>query len=323
MAMREPGFLQTPFAQSGERAAIPQPQQPGGQISFAQGWGPDYEKALGTDPQAKAIDRQQTNQLFYLTTLLLQRWQTESFPEWIEPGNNGGNPYPYPLGAVVRVPNGASWAIRVSTKAVNTSTPSATEATADWADLLGTLQGAILGNTTAIQTMLGALRLAEGSTVEGTVPPFDASDRRIASLEWVRGNLSCGTYSYNEAGNTLAWELAPAWMRNAQGLTPFTAWGTLTHLFGAPNSLGRKLGNRYLPLRDPQGRGLPFAPATSSPVSVILTPQGVASYGTAITGSISYNVGSGTWYLFSEAVVEAALYPDNTACNFIIKGFKA
>lgn len=95
-------FLRVPFASGGDTSTIPDATQPTGSISMQQGWGGDYQKEMGVDPGAKSVDRQDMNELFNIVTALLNRWQTESFPEWIDPASNAGTPYPYPKGAVVR-----------------------------------------------------------------------------------------------------------------------------------------------------------------------------------------------------------------------------
>lgn len=95
-------FLKVPFASGGDKTAIPDATQPDGSISMQQGWGNDYTLEVGVDPAAKSVDRQHMNQVLYLATKLLNRWQTESFPEWIDSASNGGVPYSYAKTAVVR-----------------------------------------------------------------------------------------------------------------------------------------------------------------------------------------------------------------------------
>lgn len=131
--MRDP-FIKVPFASSGDKSSIPQAAQPNGSISMQNGWGIDYEKEVGVDPAAKSVNRQDMNQILNLATSLLNRWQTESFPEWIDSAANGGSPYPYPAGVVVRYPNGSDFVLRYSLVSNNTQTPSATAATSQWSD---------------------------------------------------------------------------------------------------------------------------------------------------------------------------------------------
>lgn len=217
MPMREPGYLQIPFAAAGDRAAIPTTIQPGGQLSMQQGWTPDYQLELGVNPAAKAIDRQQTNQLMFILSALLQRWQTEAFPEWIDPANNGGTPYTYPLGALIRVPNGASWNLRLSTVANNTTDP--TNVSAAWVDPMAALVNAVVTNNASMQTMAGALTVGAGSRVGGTRPPRDATDSRIPTLEWAtdgKATIVSEDYSLQKF---------PYWMSTSGNLSFADFWG--------------------------------------------------------------------------------------------------
>lgn len=95
-------FIKVPFAEGGDKTPIPNATQPDGSISMQQGWGVDYEKEVGVDPAAKPVGRQSMNQILNISTALLNRWQTETFPEWIDSAANDGAPFVYPIGAVVR-----------------------------------------------------------------------------------------------------------------------------------------------------------------------------------------------------------------------------
>lgn len=65
----------TPFAKSGNRIVIPDAVQPGGEVSYTVGFGPDYERQLGVDPLAKNIERENFNQTLYDVTTALQELQ--------------------------------------------------------------------------------------------------------------------------------------------------------------------------------------------------------------------------------------------------------
>lgn len=123
--MRNP-FIKVPFASSGDKSVIPDAAQPNGSISMQSGWGVDYEKEVGVDPAAKSVNRQDMNQVLNLATALLNRWQTETFPEWIDSASNGGSPYSYPLGSVVRYSADgiAPYLAWVNTVANNATSPS-------------------------------------------------------------------------------------------------------------------------------------------------------------------------------------------------------
>lgn len=72
-----------PFAQSGDKAAIPTGVQPDGSVSFAQGFGPDYELDKSVDPvNAKDVPRDQTNQLYFDITDAIGEIQAKGFAPW-------------------------------------------------------------------------------------------------------------------------------------------------------------------------------------------------------------------------------------------------
>ena len=219
MPMREPGYIAIPFAASGERLAVPVPAQPGGQISMTQGWTEDYQKDMAADPNAKPIDRRQTNQLFYLVTQLLQRWQGEAVPEWIDPVNNGGVAFAYPFGAIIRVPAGSTWVIRISLFDGNVSAPNITASTAQWLDPLPVLQNAVLTNTPTAQDMIGPLNVGAGSKVLGAMAPRNASDNRIATMEWIKN----GSLAFSNSA--LSIQRFPYWLGATSNESYFNIWG--------------------------------------------------------------------------------------------------
>jgi hypothetical protein len=125
-------FFVTPFASLGDKTSFPIVTDPGGSITFQQGWGPDYQADQTTDPNAKDIDRANTNYLFYIITQAIAALQSTGIPEWITPANNNGVAFSYAKYAQVRysatVP-GVTFETYVSTKDANTSVPGAN---ADW-----------------------------------------------------------------------------------------------------------------------------------------------------------------------------------------------
>jgi len=92
-------FINTPFA-SGSGAdlvPIPDSEQPNGDISFNQGFTPDYELDLISGSPAKAIPRPQTNQLYNYITEILKQYQVWGTPNFIDPSQTIDSlPYLYP-----------------------------------------------------------------------------------------------------------------------------------------------------------------------------------------------------------------------------------
>lgn len=119
-------FFRFPFAVSGDKTAIPETIQPSGTVSYEEGFGADYQKTLGVDPDAKPIPRDQSNELYYDITNALRQYQTEGAPDWITAAENGGVAFPYAKFAIVRYDDGSGPGFKVymSLTTANVSTPS-------------------------------------------------------------------------------------------------------------------------------------------------------------------------------------------------------
>lgn len=50
-----------PFAVSGDKTPVPDASQPSGNVSYTDGYTPDYQADQATDPNAKDIERQKLN----------------------------------------------------------------------------------------------------------------------------------------------------------------------------------------------------------------------------------------------------------------------
>lgn len=100
-------FFSYPFAVAGSKTPVPDATQLSGDVSYQEGWGPDYQADPDSDPSAKLIPRSPFNQLMFDTTSNLRQYQLQGFPQWATSANNGGTPVAYPFGAVL-VWNGGS-----------------------------------------------------------------------------------------------------------------------------------------------------------------------------------------------------------------------
>jgi hypothetical protein len=125
-------FFRFPFARSGDKVVVPDAVDPGGLVSYDQGYGPNYELAK-TNPNALDIERTKMNELFFDMTTALQEYQSNGTPDWISNAQNGGVAFPYPLSARVRYTDGL---IYQSMKAANTSLPTVA---GDWQEETGRL----------------------------------------------------------------------------------------------------------------------------------------------------------------------------------------
>lgn len=94
-------FIRFPWATTGDRTAIPFNTDPSGAVSYAQGFGPDYEIAPG-DPGWKPVPRDETNGLYYDLTDNIRQYQINGAPDWHPAADNAGVAISYPLNAIVR-----------------------------------------------------------------------------------------------------------------------------------------------------------------------------------------------------------------------------
>lgn len=116
-------YIQVPFATSGDKDNIPVQTDPSGAISWTQGYGPDYQRDLETDPLAKPIERGGMNRLFYAISAAVKGWQDNNAPDWVPASETGGIQNPYGLGVWVRYTSGGTTSLYVSLEANNTETP--------------------------------------------------------------------------------------------------------------------------------------------------------------------------------------------------------
>lgn len=120
--MPDSKFFGIPFGASGDKATIPEATQPNGAISWQQGFGPDYERDPATDPLAKRVPRDETNEFYFQTSNALRFLQLYGAPEWYSV-DGAGNPVSYPLSARVRHPVGGVMHTWQSISANNTAQP--------------------------------------------------------------------------------------------------------------------------------------------------------------------------------------------------------
>ena len=118
-------FFRIPFATGGDKTDIPDATDANGNVSYSQGYGFDYQRQK-TDPSAKNIERDKTNQLFFDLTTAIAELQKQGVPDFITSALNGGTAYSYAQNAIVSY----SGALYISLAAANTALP--TDAT-KWA----------------------------------------------------------------------------------------------------------------------------------------------------------------------------------------------
>lgn len=182
-------FGDVPFAKLGDKTAFPLPTQSGGAASYTQGFGPDYERDLSSDPLAKPVPRDGMNEILYQITNAIGVLQLYGTPEWFATDNAGAT-LSYPKGARVRYDAGSGIQVWQSLVAANTVTPGS-DAT-KWA--------------LADAFSIAALEATLAEAVAGTSGTKLITPRRMASAvqqnKWAAANAS-GT-------NTLTAALSPA-----------------------------------------------------------------------------------------------------------------
>lgn len=124
-------FFTAPFALNGDKTAVPDTAQGSGAVSYAEGYGYDYERNPSSDPSALYLSRPQFNQLMYDLTSNLQQYQLNGFPEWVTAAQNDASgsavPVAYNQQAVVRYDTsggaGTGWVLFASLVNNNTTVP--------------------------------------------------------------------------------------------------------------------------------------------------------------------------------------------------------
>jgi len=116
-------FLINPFATAGDKTAIPDAADPSGFVSWEEGYPIDYSRPYDSDPLAKPIERLKLNQALYDISSGVQQYQTHGVPDFITSADNGGVPYPYDYGAIVRYDAGGGFKTYRNIVAGNTNAP--------------------------------------------------------------------------------------------------------------------------------------------------------------------------------------------------------
>lgn len=196
-------FFRFPFAVTGDKAAIPDDTQLSGDVSFEQGYGPDYARDPATDPLAKNIERDKMNQLFFDVTTALREYQIMGTPDFITPVQNGGTAFSYSKFARVRYDDGTGFKIYESKIDSNTDLPTVTASWAqvsafDFSSFLATQAQAVAGTDNT--TYMSPLRVAQA------VP---------SATESTSGRLQIATAAQAQAYTSDAVALTPLKMKQA------------------------------------------------------------------------------------------------------------
>lgn len=209
------------FGESGDKTAVPDVTDPSGYVSYQSGYPVDYERVLGTDPLAKAIERQKLNQVLYDVTSGIQHLQKFGFPDYIDATANGGTAYAYDIGSIVRftdklnyrntvlnntnAPNVSGWVLyNNDADAIVASTAKTTPVDADLVGLVDSAASNVLKKITwgNIKTALASLFAPLASpafTGTPTAPNFSYKPTPVIVTSW---SYDTTTITLNVASHT-------------------------------------------------------------------------------------------------------------------------
>lgn len=94
-------FFRIPFATSGDRAAVSDAPDVGGNVSYTTGYGFDYQRPK-TDANSKNIERDKMNQILFDMSTAIGELQGQGIPDYITNALNGGSVYAYTANSLVR-----------------------------------------------------------------------------------------------------------------------------------------------------------------------------------------------------------------------------
>ena len=200
-------FFGIPFGVSGDKATIPEDTQPSGAVSYQQGFGPDYERDPTTDPLAKRVPRDETNELYYQITNAMRFLQLYGVPEWYELDDNG-DPVSYSQGAMVRTTVAGVTTVWYSTVNTNTEEPgSVSGPTAKWTDVSPYVTQsnrnnyAVAGGTA--NALAATLPLAPLALVDGLIVQIKTALRNTAAATLNLNGLGAAPIVVNASGAAL------------------------------------------------------------------------------------------------------------------------
>ncbi|MEN4050134.1 Ig-like domain-containing protein [Serratia marcescens] len=337
-------FFRIPFASAGDKQQIPDDKNAEGYVSFVEGWGEDYQKDLMSDANAKEVERDVMNGILNAITVALRQYQTDSFPEWISPANNGGTAYPYGGGVVVRHRQGnGAFISYVSLTDNNTTEPgtegarwqgfiyrraSQDEADAGTDDTLiitpPTLQQAIKNAIGNITTELAPFLLPVGIIAAwgSSVPPDGWIEANGQAFDVAKNPKLHAVYP---SGNVpdLRGRFVRGWAHGS-GEDPEPGRGILSlqlpadmnhyHLIGRANADSGERGDDFtMPVRGQNWHGQSYG------AREFWCPDQFAHFSQIPNGQVGQSLASGNPVKYDDSADMNAPHPVNVALMYIVK----
>ncbi len=196
-------FFIKPFAELGDREAVPNDTQITGDVSYEQGYGYDYQRDQATDPLAKPIERTKLNAILHDITEVLQQYQAIGTPVWATKADSDGHQFPYAQCARVlyRAKETDLWEVYQSLVDNNTATPSDAEKWRRIVSAIASEEQAITGtDNSTIMTPLRVAQAVKEFTKEVGQIVFEARTSARA------GYLKCNGALLDRADYAELWE---------------------------------------------------------------------------------------------------------------------
>lgn len=233
-------WVQFPFGIAGDRAVIPQDTDLSGNVSYEQGYGPDYQRPK-TDPLSKNIERDKMNGLFYDITANLQHYQLNGVPDWVDPALNDGIAVQYPRFARVRYAVDGN--IYVSSVNGNVSVPGANT---DWLVESGRLLAVVAFGAIGLNNYIPNAQMAKclaylwgGAGGSSGVPATGVGTVSVAGGGG-GGSFAIGEYTRAQIGASQPLTIGNGGNAGAVGINNGTDGGatSLGALLSVPGGLG-------------------------------------------------------------------------------------
>ena len=192
----------TPFAQLGDRDSIPN-EPSGNEVNYQTGYTAPYESNPETDPDAKFVERDKTNQLFNDITANIQEWQNRVYPEFVSPSDNGGASVSYDKNALVYF----SDVLYKSLKDNNTDTPNQS----GWVEYSDSASLISNDNGGSVQGFIDQSRIYFSNVDEMLAATIEVG-RKVAAgtSEFVKiSNSNAGIYNFKPESNMYLVDFLP------------------------------------------------------------------------------------------------------------------